>query len=215
MRCFAVSVEYVHVKVLNYEIYSLLPSSQCQDVENLRSSLFGLLSNGLANRSWLCKKRTRRGNVIGRLTLMKVNSFPVFVICYSAHNITASSASSSSESESISSPLGNQNGNEQQQSSTADVDDSSHSDTAETNGQEPIVAPQPKKSDPEQAFDELYLKQATKEFANDLDKLRSASDFNERSVPMLIEALRQGRACFTAEESRRIGQAGLSGGDGL
>lgn len=64
-----------------------------------------------------------------------------------------------------------------------------------------------KATDPEQAFDDFYLKQATKEFANDLDKLRSAGDFKEGSVPVLIAALKQGRACFTAEERTRVGGA--------
>ena len=52
------------------------------------------------------------------------------------------------------------------------------------------------------------MKQATKEFANDLDKLRSAGDFNERSVPILIAALKQGTVCFSGEERVKIGKAG-------
>ena len=68
--------------------------------------------------------------------------------------------------------------------------------------------PQPQKPrDPEQAFEDFYLKQATKEFANDIDKLRSAPDFNERNVPILIQALRQGTACFAEGERRKIGAA--------
>jgi ribosome assembly protein 3 len=71
------------------------------------------------------------------------------------------------------------------------------------------IPPQRQKPrDPEQAFEDFYLKQATKEFANDIDKLRSAPDFNERNVPILIRALRQGTACFSEEERRKIGAAG-------
>ena len=57
----------------------------------------------------------------------------------------------------------------------------------------------------EKAFEDFYLRQATKEFANDLDKLRNASDFNARSVPILIDALRQGKACLSQEETVRVG----------
>lgn len=71
------------------------------------------------------------------------------------------------------------------------------------------IAPPTRPKDAEQLFDDFYLKQGTKEFANDLDTLRSAGDFGESSVPILIDALKQGRACFTAEERRKI-----AGGDG-
>ncbi|KAL8907836.1 MAG: hypothetical protein Q9207_001159 [Kuettlingeria erythrocarpa] len=43
--------------------------------------------------------------------------------------------------------------------------------------------------DEKRDFESLYLKQVTAEFADDLDKLRNASDFNEKSVPILIDAL--------------------------
>ncbi|KAK4890750.1 hypothetical protein LTR27_010569 [Elasticomyces elasticus] len=69
-------------------------------------------------------------------------------------------------------------------------------------------------ANPEQAFEDFYLKQATKEFANDLDKLRAAGDFNAtKSVPLLVAALRQGTACFGKEERRKIGRAVASGGE--
>ncbi|KAK3718684.1 hypothetical protein LTR37_004901 [Vermiconidia calcicola] len=70
---------------------------------------------------------------------------------------------------------------------------------------------------PNQAFEDFYLKQATKEFANDLDKLRSAADFNDRSVPILVAALKQGTTCFKEEERIKIGEAALAkpgGADG-
>ncbi|EME77793.1 uncharacterized protein MYCFIDRAFT_33384, partial [Pseudocercospora fijiensis CIRAD86] len=55
-------------------------------------------------------------------------------------------------------------------------------------------------------FQAFYLRQATREFANDLDKLRSAGDFHqEKSVPLLISALKQGTACFSVEERRMVG----------
>lgn len=58
--------------------------------------------------------------------------------------------------------------------------------------------------DSDKAFEEFYLRQAAQEFANDLDKLRSAGDFSAKSVPMLIAALKQGTACFGAEEKARV-----------
>ncbi|TKA27892.1 hypothetical protein B0A50_03957 [Salinomyces thailandicus] len=78
----------------------------------------------------------------------------------------------------------------------------------------PIFPPNTKKrpapTDLEQAFQAFYLRQATREFANDLDKLRSASDFKAAggsSVTLLIEALKQGSTCFGKEERERIGGA--------
>lgn len=60
---------------------------------------------------------------------------------------------------------------------------------------------------PELEFEAFYLRQATKELANDLDKLRSASDFRDNSVSMLVDALKQGTACFSQGERVRIGSA--------
>lgn len=65
---------------------------------------------------------------------------------------------------------------------------------------------------PDQAFESFYLKQATKEFSDDLDKLRSAPDFKAGSVPILIEALRQGTATFGVEERERVGGAAVQEG---
>lgn len=79
---------------------------------------------------------------------------------------------------------------------------------SEAGSEEPVFTK--KAINPEQAFEEFYLQQATKEFANDLDKLRSTPDFNERSVPILIAALKQGGACFGVEERRKIGAATIA-----
>ena len=40
--------------------------------------------------------------------------------------------------------------------------------------------------------------------ANDLDRLRSAGDFNAKSLPLLISALKQGTACFSQDEKRKV-----------
>ncbi|KAL9078593.1 MAG: hypothetical protein Q9157_002476 [Trypethelium eluteriae] len=62
----------------------------------------------------------------------------------------------------------------------------------------------------EEAFKGFYLRKVTEELAEDLDKARSASDFSERSLPILIEALQQGVGTFTKEERIRIGRANAS-----
>ncbi|EMD00224.1 hypothetical protein BAUCODRAFT_119775 [Baudoinia panamericana UAMH 10762] len=63
-------------------------------------------------------------------------------------------------------------------------------------------------SNPEIAFAEFYLRRATKEFANDLDKLRSAGDFyGTKSVAMLVDALKQGISCFGRDERVRVGRS--------
>ncbi|KAK6069611.1 hypothetical protein SCUP234_05390 [Seiridium cupressi] len=57
-------------------------------------------------------------------------------------------------------------------------------------------------------FTSYYLQQATKEFAEDLDKVRGADDFKGDALPMLIKALQQGTALFPLADQRRILDAG-------
>ena len=57
-------------------------------------------------------------------------------------------------------------------------------------------------------FQAYYLQRATKELAEDLDKVRSADDFKNDAIPLLIHALQQGTAMFSAEDKRRIVAAG-------
>ncbi|KAK1753519.1 ribosome-assembly protein 3-domain-containing protein [Echria macrotheca] len=66
--------------------------------------------------------------------------------------------------------------------------------------------PQPKKSDKEVAdeFTSYYLQRATKEFAEDLDKVRTADDFKNDALATLVNALQQGTAMFPPDEQRRI-----------
>jgi ribosome assembly protein 3 len=71
----------------------------------------------------------------------------------------------------------------------------------------PVFTQKKQKQDPEKAFEEFYLRQVTKEFANDLDRLRSAGDFNAKSVPLLISALKHGTACFSQDEKRKVVEA--------
>ncbi|KAF2198575.1 hypothetical protein GQ43DRAFT_465514 [Delitschia confertaspora ATCC 74209] len=53
-------------------------------------------------------------------------------------------------------------------------------------------------------FTALYLRKVAIELADDLDEVRVAKDFTERSLPMLIHALKQGESIFSAEEKMRI-----------
>lgn len=53
-------------------------------------------------------------------------------------------------------------------------------------------------------FTSYYLQRVTKEFAEDLDKVRNADDFKNDALPLLISALQQGTALFSPDEQRRI-----------
>ena len=59
----------------------------------------------------------------------------------------------------------------------------------------------------EEAFTSFYLRQMTTEFAEDLDKIRSAGDFDNKSISMLVAALQQGRSCFTKDERLSVGRS--------
>ena len=53
-------------------------------------------------------------------------------------------------------------------------------------------------------FEDWYLKQVTKEFADDIDKIRNAGDFSDKSVPILVAALKQGASLFSEKERRTV-----------
>ncbi|KAI4176199.1 MAG: hypothetical protein LQ346_007936 [Caloplaca aetnensis] len=74
----------------------------------------------------------------------------------------------------------------------------------------PVVSGHPEQDTPpatideERDFESFYLKQVTAEFADDLDKLRrNASDFNEKSVPILIDALKATADVYSEEEKAK------------
>ena len=48
------------------------------------------------------------------------------------------------------------------------------------------------------------MQQVTAEFADDLDKIRNANDFNEKSLPVLIAVLKQGASMYSEEERRKV-----------
>ncbi|KAI5272350.1 hypothetical protein E4T47_04444 [Aureobasidium subglaciale] len=67
--------------------------------------------------------------------------------------------------------------------------------------------PQVADAEAEDAFTSFYLRQMTTEFAEDLDKIRSAGDFNDKSLGLLIGALKQGRECFDRHDRLAVGKA--------
>lgn len=62
----------------------------------------------------------------------------------------------------------------------------------------------PGKAEQAAEFNSYYLQRATKEFGEDLDKVRNADDFKNDGIAMLIHALQQGTAMFSEEDQRRI-----------
>lgn len=44
----------------------------------------------------------------------------------------------------------------------------------------------------------------TTEFADDLEKLRSASDFGDKSLPILVSALKQGASIYSEAEKKKM-----------
>lgn len=59
------------------------------------------------------------------------------------------------------------------------------------------------------AFTKFYLQRSTMEFSEDLDGIRSADDFKDDALPLLINALQQGTSLFSVEEQRKIMAAGM------
>ena len=53
-------------------------------------------------------------------------------------------------------------------------------------------------------FESYYMKGITTEFADDINKIRNASDFNDQSVPILVEVLKQCAGNFSEEEKQRV-----------
>lgn len=68
----------------------------------------------------------------------------------------------------------------------------------------PTAKSSPPSPPPKEGFESYYLKRVTAEFADDIDKLRSAPDFSERSAPVLIQALKRGSKGFSEEEKEKL-----------
>lgn len=62
-------------------------------------------------------------------------------------------------------------------------------------------------------FTSYYLQRATQEFAEDLDKVRTADDFKNDALNVLVNALQQGTAMFSPEEQSRVVESRGPGGN--
>ncbi|KAI2603007.1 ribosome-assembly protein 3-domain-containing protein [Hypoxylon fragiforme] len=62
-----------------------------------------------------------------------------------------------------------------------------------------------------QEFTSYYLQQSTKEFAEDLDKIRNADDFKGDAIAMLVQSLQQGTSLFSTADQKRVIEAQKSG----
>jgi ribosome assembly protein 3 len=77
---------------------------------------------------------------------------------------------------------------------------------------EPSTSSKPSKdAEVSTAFTQFYMQRATVEFAEDLDAVRNAGDFNGDALEILVHALQQGTNGFTEEEKRRVVRGGESG----
>ena len=129
----------------------------------------------------------------------KVNSLPpIFISWFSLYMVALSPPEYGKEKKS-SEP--NKGGNESEplnmesrSQQSAEVGDSKHQLRSG------LESPQDSKHD----FASFYLRRVTEELADELDKIRSANDFSESSLPILIHALQQGQNIFSEEEKRRV-----------
>ncbi|MCJ1399301.1 hypothetical protein MMC11_002503 [Xylographa trunciseda] len=97
----------------------------------------------------------------------------------------------------------------QEKSAAAIAESPSEAETLNTEVEESSSAPEevPATLQPPPkgaTFESFYLQAVTREFADDIDKVRNASDFKDSSLPILIEALRQGVGIYGEEERERV-----------
>jgi ribosome assembly protein 3 len=54
------------------------------------------------------------------------------------------------------------------------------------------------------AFAQFCTRRAAQEFAEDLDRVRQAEDFQGDALPLLVAALQQSAGLYSIEEQRRV-----------
>ena len=59
-------------------------------------------------------------------------------------------------------------------------------------------------SDTTRMFSRYYMQKVTLEFADDLDRIRSADDFRHDALSMLVHALQQGVDVFSTTEKQSV-----------
>ncbi|KAF8424021.1 ribosome-assembly protein 3-domain-containing protein [Tirmania nivea] len=68
----------------------------------------------------------------------------------------------------------------------------------------PLLHRDPTDPQSAQRFEEYYMQLITSEFGEELNQVRKAKDFSERSLPMLVRALKMGVNVFEMEEKRSV-----------
>jgi ribosome assembly protein 3 len=53
-------------------------------------------------------------------------------------------------------------------------------------------------------FTRYYMQRVAEEFAEDLDAIRTADDFKDSTLPLLVHALQQGTSIFPIGDKRRV-----------
>ena len=119
-------------------------------------------------------------------------------------DIPSSSSSSDSETNDHTSNVQrNQSPNDSDKSIQKEQEPLAAAPDAKSSPAAEVATTKPRQNEGED-FSQFYLRQVTAALADDLDKVRAASDFNDGKVGMLIRALRQGEEIFSPEEKRRI-----------
>ncbi|TID14421.1 hypothetical protein E2P81_ATG09294 [Venturia nashicola] len=99
--------------------------------------------------------------------------------------------------------VGVEAGEEKEAKKVVEVEAGKETSDGESDKSEPENPAEPE-PEPKITFSAWYLRQVAKELEEDLDKVRSAGDFSNSSLPVLIHALQQGASTFTDGEKKRI-----------
>ncbi|KAH0609300.1 uncharacterized protein H6S33_012786 [Morchella sextelata] len=75
---------------------------------------------------------------------------------------------------------------------------------SEKSGQIPLQLRDFRDSQADAKFEDYYMRLVTEEFGEDINNFRSAKDFGDKSLPLLIKALKQGINIFSADEKMTV-----------
>ncbi|KAH8146037.1 uncharacterized protein LAJ45_09959 [Morchella importuna] len=75
---------------------------------------------------------------------------------------------------------------------------------SEKSGQIPLQLRDFRDSQADAKFEDYYMRLVTEEFGDDINNFRSAKDFGDKSLPLLIKALKQGINIFSADEKMTV-----------
>lgn len=119
-----------------------------------------------------------------------------------------SSSSSSSEDEGQEHKDASENEGDEKMDIDIDIDPENNQQHSKIK----TVEPHPKTLIPEElastsddkTFQDYYVQLMTSEFSDDLDKLRQSKDFNEKSLYLLIQSLKEGAKMYSKDEAQII-----------